>query len=457
MRLGIGTVGLLAALVWVGCDRPFVDEIEPEVTVVSPRLSDVQTGDSLTLSVRAATFRAIARVEANGKALRRTNDSLWTGRVGLVEGLNRIRLSATDEGGVARTTTEYALRLRPTVTQVTLGFARSGHTVTRLLDGRLLVTGGVARTGAAAHDDAFLLDPVLLVATPLPNRMNVGRTGHTATLLPNGQVLILGGTRTDGSRALTDLVQTAELYDPATTRFSFLLLRGAGIQNAYHQTLLRRTSNGDVYVAVIGGEGAPSGVSSRTYGERDDARVFRVDDGELVATTGTSSGYGRSVGERISGFSATPLTAAAESGGDGRAIVAATERRSTSTPNVVETLPLGFALGLVGVNLTPDEAAAPNRTRHRHAAARLADSLVLVTGGARDAFSGTVPASSDLVAGGEVYASAADQHFALPLGGVSRYGHTATALPGGLVVLIGGMGSEGNALSSAVVVSTGLR
>ena len=457
MRLSLGTIGLAAALVVVGCDRPFVDEIEPEITVVSPRLSDVQTGDSLTLVVRAATFRAIAHVEANGRAMVRTNDSLWSGRVGLSEGLNRLHLTATDEGGVARTTTEYALRLQASATSVALGFARSGHTVTRLLDGRLLVTGGVERTGASARDDAFLLDPVSFVATPIPNRMNVGRTGHTATRLPNGKVLILGGTRADGSRTLSDLVQTAELYDPATTRFSFLLLRGAGIQNAYHQTLLRRTPSGGVYVAVIGGEGAPSGVSSRTYGEHDDVRVFEVTDAELVATTGASSGYGRSVGERMSGFSATPLTAATEAGGDGRAIVAAAQRQNTSTPNVVETLPLGFALDLSGINVSPDEDATPNRARHRHAAARLADSLVLVAAGARDAFSGIVPSANDLVGGAEVYAAGADRFFALPLGALLRYGLTATALPGGRVVLVGGMGDEGNALSSAIVVTTSLR
>lgn len=457
MRAWVWTTALFLVVAAAGCDRPFIEEIEPEITVVSPRLSDVQTGDSLTLTVRAATFRAIARVAANGTALRRTNDSLWTGRIGLAEGLNRIRLTATDEGGVARTTTEYALRLRPSTTTVALGLARSGHTATRLQDGRLLVTGGVERTGASARDDAFLLDPTTFVATPVSGRMHVARTGHTATLLPSGKVLLLGGTRVDGSRTLTDLVQTAELYDPATGRFAFLLLRGAGIQNAYHQTLLRRSSDGDVYVAVIGGEGAPSGASSRVYGERDDVRFFQVTDAELVATTGASSGYGRSIGERVSGFSATPLTAAAEAGGNGRAIVTAALRQNTSTPNVAETLPLGFALDLSEVTATPDEAAAPLRARHRHAAARLADSLVLVAAGARDAFSGTVPAANDLVGGAEVYAAGADRYFALPLGALFRYGHTATALPGGRIVVIGGMGGEGTALPSAILVATSLR
>ena len=40
------------------------------------------------------------------------------------------------------------------------------------------------------------------------------RSGHSATLLPNGKVLIAGGMRRN-----QDFYRSAELYDPATGKF----------------------------------------------------------------------------------------------------------------------------------------------------------------------------------------------------------------------------------------------
>jgi len=63
---------------------------------------------------------------------------------------------------------------------------------------------------------AFLLGPTLEAAAQSPGTftatgdLTTARVGHTATLLLDGRVLIVGGDKTG----------TAELYDPATGTFS---------------------------------------------------------------------------------------------------------------------------------------------------------------------------------------------------------------------------------------------
>ena len=79
--------------------------------------------------------------------------------------------------------------------------------------------------------------------------MNIARYSHTATLLPNGKVLVTGGY--NGS-----LVSTSEVYDPQTNEWTNV----APLNTArdYHTATL--LPNGTVLVA--GGYGINSGDTS---------------------------------------------------------------------------------------------------------------------------------------------------------------------------------------------------
>src|SRR5258706_3173666 len=73
---------------------------------------------------------------------------------------------------------------------------RAEHTATVLLDGKVLIVGGSSDTGLLA--EAELYDPVAGTWSSAGN-LAPQRRQHTATLLPNGKVLITGGISNIGS------------------------------------------------------------------------------------------------------------------------------------------------------------------------------------------------------------------------------------------------------------------
>jgi hypothetical protein len=92
--------------------------------------------------------------------------------------------------------------------------ARVFHTATLLPDGRVLIAGGVDAGGVdrgpgPARDSAELFDPVTGTFSTIPSPMTAARYEHTATRLLSGKVLIAGGLDPSGA-----IVTAAELYDP---------------------------------------------------------------------------------------------------------------------------------------------------------------------------------------------------------------------------------------------------
>ena len=108
------------------------------------------------------------------------------------------------------------------VTHATSPIPFSG-TTTKLLDGRYLITGQNSGMGTSSiSGSASLFDPIKGVFTPIGN-LRYPRSHHTATLLENGKVLIAGGCQFNLSISFlfcsTAIPQT-EIYDPATGMFT---------------------------------------------------------------------------------------------------------------------------------------------------------------------------------------------------------------------------------------------
>jgi hypothetical protein len=269
----------------------------------------------------------------------------------------------------------------------TLATSRFGQTATLLTDGRVLVAGG-------RHCENGICFPVASAEIYSPTagtwnsagNMTVPRVGHTATLLPDGMVLVAGGENSAGTA-----LASADLYDPAANTWTptgDMIDARAG----HTATLL---ASGQVLVA---GGGTVSG--------------------ELYdPTTGTWSVTGAMAVAR-SGDTATLLDT-------GEVLVAGGDTPDFGAPSTAELYdPATGTWSMTGSMTT---------YRAFHTATLLRSGRVLVAGGFI-----SVDDNEDATSTAELYDPASGTWSTTANMLDSRVGHTATLLPTGDVLVIGG-------------------
>jgi N-acetylneuraminic acid mutarotase len=261
--------------------------------------------------------------------------------------------------------------------------AREVHTATLLHNGKVLVVGG--GSGGSSHG-AEVYDPVANSWTPtLP--MGTNRSGHTATALPNGKVLIAGGH--SGS-----YLSTSEVYDPADNSWSSTSNNMSSPRLNHWATLL---PNGKVLVA-----GGSNGSALNT------AELYDPATNSWSSTTNsmTSARYG---------YTATLLSS-------GKVLVAGGNTPSTSLTTAEVYDP--------DLNIWEPANSMFSR-RQWHTATVLPNDKVLVAGGVN---------GSSALNSAELYDPATDTWSSTTNSMTSaRSWHTATALPNGKVLVAGGL------------------
>jgi N-acetylneuraminic acid mutarotase len=122
---------------------------------------------------------------------------------------------------------------------------RDGHTANLLNDGRVLVAGGVNAIGLTVGGDAFLYDPRAnnwtVTASMVKQRAYAG-----SVQLKDGRVLVTGGIAADGS-PVWHMIANAEIYDPASNTWS----KTASLSEARYAHVLSLLPNGQVL--AVGG------------------------------------------------------------------------------------------------------------------------------------------------------------------------------------------------------------
>ena len=233
-----------------------------------------------------------------------------------------------------------AASVEPSLRKVaTLRTARAAHTATALPSGGVLVVGGMA--GGSSIGQVEIFDPAHNAVRAV-GTLSVGRSGHTATLLRGGRVIVAGGY--NGS-----YLSSVEEFEPSAERF-----RAAG-SLAEQRSGHTATVLNDGRILYVGGVG--SGWTYLRSAELYDPATGRS---ELVGSLSVPR----------EGHTATLLR-------DGRVLVVGghTGRR----PNVVVH---ASAEIFSPATRRFEPAAILHTARHKHDAVRLDDGRVIVIGGA---------------------------------------------------------------------------
>jgi N-acetylneuraminic acid mutarotase len=230
--------------------------------------------------------------------------------------------------------------------------------------------------------------------------MSFMRVWHTATLLPNGKVLVAGGS--EGNFANT----SAELYDFATGHWT--ATSSMTTNRSYHTAALL----GNGTVLVTGGQASSAWYS----GPLDAAELY-----DPAAGTWTITGH---MANSRYAHTATVLA-------DGRVLVTGgvTVAGETASCEIYDPVTGSWS-----------QTGSLGAARYQHTATLLLNGKVLVVGGSIG-----IPLAS-----AEIYDPVAGTWAPTASLVTSRYAHTATLLPGGKVLIAAGEGASGRLASAAI-------
>jgi len=223
----------------------------------------------------------------------RTQTSRFSTAASASKLLNRQRSTALSDGSIIPGRYPFFRLQTPSDASATpTGNLVEGQASTLLSNGAVLLTGGAGQTGPTTA--ALIQDPKTGIVQSLPHGLNIPRSAHTATVLPNGTVLIFGGVDSNGK-----ILGSAEIFDPQAKRFSILPSIGLTAR-AYHSATI--LTDGSMLVAGGVTGGGETSATTELWDPRSGAVVMSnslhvprkqhsanlLPDGEVLISAGTN-------------------------------------------------------------------------------------------------------------------------------------------------------------------------
>ena len=329
-----------------------------------------------------------------------------------------------------------------------MAMSRGWHTATILRDGRVLIVGGYIALDKDTTS-AEIFDPTTNTFS-LTGSLNTARHGHSATLLPDGRVLVIAGYA-------LGWLSSAEIYDPATGQWS--ITQPIFVHGSCHTATLLK----DGRVLVMAGN-----TRSGSPGPDDRVEIFdpKTNRWQEAARHENTSGC----------HTATLLP-------DGRVLIAGGHADPAIYDPATDTwqpagklaisrdeaqavlLQNGGVLLIGGTDLQREtvlnsveiydpasntwrQAAPLAQARFEHTATLLSDGRALIVGGYKSIYG----YENVLLDTAEVYDGKSATSSTLAPLSIGRVIHTATLLPDGRVLVTGGQTSRGSFLNSAEVL-----
>jgi len=219
--------------------------------------------------------------------------------------------------------------------------SRAAHTATLLKDGTVLICGGFAGSSSNSLSSVELYNPTTKSFTAISS-LTTPRVNQSATLLPNGKVLIAGGY--DGNS-----ISTTEIYDPESKTFT----QGPNMNTARYGHTATLLNDGKILLAGGVGTGWTFLSSAEIY-DIESNKFFPVSSMAVARESHT----------------ATLLE-------DGKVLIAGGHRDRRAN------IKLYSSAEVYDIKTNQFSAAGEmNIPRHKHDAVLLSDGKVLINGGA---------------------------------------------------------------------------